>query len=166
MDYVLFARFTDRTAAGQCLRDVHATVGKGLTATVHWGASDSASFDQIVQHSADFTQTDRRHALVVGIATGTVVGAVLGVVLVSIGLFPSTLPQGALFGALMGLALGLLAMLILGAGLMDRRLRRLTAGLHRGEVVVTMHLPGREAADRATTVLVAHGAAFAEKSSA
>lgn len=166
MTHVLFARFADRNAAGKCLREVHATIGKDLTATVLWGAADAASFDQIVQHSADFTQTDRRHALVLGIAAGAAVGAVLGLVLAAVGMFPSTLPQGALFGAVMGLALGLLAMLIIGSGLMDRRLRRLTADLHRGEVVVTMHVPTRESADRATSVLTAHGASFAEKSPA
>ncbi|MBL8727929.1 MAG: DUF1269 domain-containing protein [Planctomycetes bacterium] len=164
MDHILFARFPDRRHAIAGVRAVRER-GAGATRMVaHFGATDAAEFEQVVQHSGEFAETDLRHAIVVGGVSGLLTGAVLGLVLALVGFFPGTPFVGLGFGALMGVLVGLLMMSIFGTGLMDRRLQRLTQNLHAGEVVITVRTVDRATCDQVQQALTEHGAQVAEKS--
>lgn len=63
-------------------------------------------------------------------------------------------------------AIRLVMMSVLGSGLVDRRLQRLTRALHQGEVVVTVRTHDRAACDVVREALTASGATVAEKSHA
>jgi hypothetical protein len=165
MEHVTFGRFPDRQSAVAGLRALRERTGGSARVVVHVGARDAAEFEQVVQHSGEFAESDLRHALVVGFACGALSGAVLGGILGLVGLFPDLL-LGAGFGALMGVLVGLVMMSIFGTGLMDRRLLRLTRDLHTGEIVVTVRTHDRAACAAAHEALVGSGATVAEKSQA
>ena len=162
MDHITFARFPDRQQATEGVNCLRQSVSNAQI-FMHWGAKDTASFDQQVEHSGEFGETDLRHALLLGAGLGLLTGAALGAVLSLVQLFPGALVHGIGFGALMGLLVGLLIMSIVGTGLIDRRLQRLTRNLHAGEVVIKVRTPDRAAHQLAHKALLQSGAEVAEK---
>lgn len=163
MDHITFARFADRQRATEGLKSIRQSVSNAEI-LVHWGIKDMASFEQAVQHSGESGETDVRHAMFLGAVVGLLTGAVLGAVLAVVQIFPGTLLQGVAFGALMGTLVGLLMMAIVGSGLMDRRLQRLTRDLHDGEIVVTVRTEDRSGHERVRQALQQCGAEVADKS--
>lgn len=164
MEHITFARFPDRRQAVAGVQALRSGAQDPVRVVAHFGATDAAEFEQVVQHSGELAETDLRHALVVGCVTGSLTGAVVGPILAVVGIFPGTIPQGLGFGAFMGLLVGLLMMSVLGTGLMDRRLQRLTKNIHSGEVVITVRSKSRESCDLVNRALAANGAQVAEKS--
>lgn len=164
MDHITFARFSDRQQAAAGIRGMRARVAHGVRIAVHPGAYDAATFEETLRHGADFGDSDLRHALLLGVASGLLGGAGLGVALAVFSLFPGTIVQGALFGGFMGALAAFLVVSLLGPNLVDHRLHKLVKGLRASEVVVTVHTDDREAADRVREALEASGARVAEKS--
>ncbi len=166
MQHVLFARFADRHQALSAMDSVQHVAGEGSELLAHFGVEDDNAFEQSVQHSGLLAESDLRHARIVGATSGALAGALGGMGLRLLGIFPGTLVQGAVFGAFMGVLVGLVMMSIFGAGLMDRRLRKLAKGIGSKDVVVTVRTPDRPACERARRSLLECGAEVAEKSQA
>lgn len=164
MEHITFVRFRDKRHAVAGLRAMRQYPGADPQIVAHLGATDAASLEHEVQQAGTFPETDLRHALVIGITAGLVAGSAFGALLASVGIFPGTVWQGAGFGALMGVLVGLLMMSILGTGLMDRRLQRVTRNLQPGEVVLTVRTTDRETCDQVNAALLGTGAQIAEKS--
>lgn len=162
MQHITFARFADSNQAEVTVRALRERPAGDAEVLAHFGATSDTEFEQVVQHSGEFAQTDLRHALVVGSITGTLSGAALGIVLSLFDLLPS-IALGMGLGALMGFLVGLVMMPILGSGLMDRRLQRLVKGLRAGEVVLTVRTTNRAACTSVNELLTEHGAQIAEK---
>jgi hypothetical protein len=150
MRHVTFARFHDAARAVRAIDNITHEVAGPVRILVHGGARGPAEFEQQIQGSGDLAESDVRHALVVGGTLRLFCGAVLGAVLALLGVFPSTILHGVFVGALMGMLVGLLMMVLVGSGLLDRRLKKLARGLHAGEVVITV-----DAEDEASTAAVA-----------
>lgn len=163
MDHITFARFPDRQRATEGLNSIRKSDSRAEV-LMHWGAKDAASFEQQVQHSGEFGETDVRHAMLLGSGIGLLAGAAFGALLAFVEIFPGTAMHGLVFGAVMGVLVGLLMMSIIGTGLMDRRLMRLTRDLHEGQVVLTVRTKDRAAHDLAHRTLAKYGAEIAEKS--
>lgn len=163
MDHITFARFSDQQQATDCINSIRKS-DSNAKVLMHWGAQDTASFDHELQHSGESGETAVRHAMVLGGILGLLSGAALGAVLSLTNLFPGDLVNGIEFGALMGVLVGLLMMSIMGSGLMDRRLKRLTRNLHAGEVVITVRTNDRATHELAHQALLHSGAEIAEKS--
>ena len=163
MDHITFARFADQQQATEGVNSIRKSVSNAQI-LMHWGAKDTASFDQEVQHSGESGETDVRHAMVLGAILGLSIGATFGAVLSLVNLFPGYLVNGIEFGGLMGVLVGLLMMSIMGSGLIDKRLKRLTRNLHVGEVVITVRTKDRATHELAHQALLQSGAEIAEKS--
>lgn len=161
MQHITFARFPDSDSAVAPLERLRAAVGSAEV-LVHSGVRNAADFAQQVEHSPTF-ETDQRRALVLGALLGLATGAAFGVVLTLIEIFPGTPLLGAMFGALMGVGVGLVMMAIIGAGLMDRRLLRLTRSLRPGEIVVTVRTGDRDTTATVMRILEEAGAQVAAK---
>jgi uncharacterized membrane protein len=163
MDHITFARFADQQHATEGMNSIRKSASSAQI-LMHWGAQDSASFDHEVQHTGESGETAVRHAMVLGAILGLLSGAAFGAVMSLMDLFPGNLVNGIEFGALMGVLVGLLMMTIMGSGLMDRRLKRLTRNLHAGEVVLTVRTKDRATQKLAHQALLQAGAEIAEKS--
>lgn len=164
MEHITFARFPDRQLAMAGVLALRDSVTSTFEVVAHFGSTSDSEFEQVVQHSGEVAESDLRHALVVGCATGTASGALFGLTLAVVEIFPGTAWQGMGFGSLMGFLIGVLVMSILGRSLMDGRLRKLTKGLQSGEVVITVRSNDRVASARIQQSLVEHGARIAQKS--
>lgn len=166
MQHITFARFPDHDSAMGAVQRIQQRIRAGAgndAVLVHTGARNAADFEQQAQHSPTF-ESDQRHALVLGTVVGCASGAVCGLLLAGIGILPAGLGLGAAFGALMGVLVGIVMMSVFGAGLLDRRLQRLTRDLRAGEVVVTVRTADRQTTDQVVRLLEEAGAEVAAKS--
>jgi hypothetical protein len=164
MKHVTFARFHDAASAARAIGRITACDAGPVRILIHGGARSPAEFEQQIQGSGDLAESDLRHALVVGGTLGLLCGAVLGAILALVGVFPSGLAHGAFLGALMGVLVGLLMMSLVGTGLLDWRLAKLTSGLNRGEVVVTLESDDPASTEAVANALREAGVEAAEKS--
>jgi hypothetical protein len=163
MKQVRFARFPNHEQAELGMQRVREAGLGAIEFVVHEPGEGRSDFDQEVKQSSSVAETDLRRSLMIGLGLGLTVGAGFGIFLAAIGVIPGGLLSGAVVGAATGLLVGLL-MAVVGSGLMDRRLERVSRNLQPGEVIVTAECEDSPTAERVERLLRQSGGLVVQKS--
>jgi hypothetical protein len=171
MKQVVFAKFSSSEAADAAIAELAAAapatvaeaVGGAVQVFKHRPAESPGQLAEAVQHSDNIAATDARHGVVAGLVTGGLVGAALGAAAGWFDLVPVNALAAAVLGACLGGAMGVLASGMIGAGLPDRSLARLTRDLQPSDVVITVEAPDRQARRQVINILRNRGGRVAVK---
>jgi hypothetical protein len=143
MEHVSYALFDDAEAARRAVEAVTASSDDRhhFDVVLHQGRLDSSSMG--------FFETDSREGLREGVVAGAVLGGLAGLVVFG--------PIGLAGGAMLGVLYGGLAGALGGAAAPDRRLKRLSAELAAGKLLVVVGASDLAHQDHADDILVASG---------
>jgi uncharacterized membrane protein len=143
MELVSYALFDDAEAARQAIDAVNANsdAHHHYDVVVHQGRLDMSSMD--------FFETDAREASREGAVAGAVLGALAGLVVFG--------PIGLAGGAALGVFYGGIAGALGGVAAPDRRLKKLSAELASGKLLVVVGSPDVAHRDQADDILLASG---------
>jgi hypothetical protein len=143
MELVSYAIFEDAEAARRAAEDVTASGDERhhYDVVVHQGRLDFSSMG--------FFETDAREGLREGLVAGAVLGGIAGLIVFG--------PIGLAGGAGLGLLYGGLAGALGGTGAPDRRLKKLSAELAAGKLLVVVGAPDLAHRDMADDILAGSG---------
>lgn len=145
--HAVFARFRDEASARQALERV--TPGASSSSKV-LACNESACAEQILSglmSNSTWAESDGRRGLLIGLVLGTLLGAGMGYTLFSI--LEMRVVFGLVLGTAMGSLVGALMSGIVGAGLVNPRLKAIVRNLEVGQAVMTASYRSRAECDRA-----------------
>jgi len=150
--HAVFARFEDQAAAQQALERVTSGASSGNSKVLP--CNQQACSEQILSglmSNSTWAESDGRRGLLIGLVLGTLLGAIMGYVLFSILEMPVMF--GLVLGTAMGSLVGALMSGIVGAGLVNPRLKTVVRNLEVGQAVMTASFRSRAERERAIALV-------------
>ncbi len=153
--HAVFARLPDAEAARALQAELPARgLGQTVSKVLVCDGSDGKGGEQILAglgNNSTWAESDGRRGLRIGLLFGSTLGIGFGYLLFSV--LEMAVAMGVVLGGIMGTAIGALMSGIVGAGLVNPRLRRLVLELQDGEALLLVSSHTRDERDRAARLV-------------